>query len=76
MEETKVHAKTISKIFKVVSSAGMVACAIIKWAGVLPGASIGEICALWSCVYGVGAGTIDFNLMLEKFQSPKEEGRD
>jgi hypothetical protein len=35
--------------------------------GFLPGATIGEICMVWAFVYGLGAGTIDINLMCEKF---------
>ena len=42
-------------------------CAVLKWMGILPGASIGEICTVWSVVYGLGAGTIDLNLMFDKF---------
>lgn len=75
-EETKkqgVAAKTISKIFKFVATIGIVVCAVLKWAGVLPGASAGEICLVWSCVYGIGAGTIDLNIMFDKFTG-KESG--
>ena len=62
-----IAAKTISKVFKVVAPVGLVTCAVLKWVGVLPNASVGEICAVWGAVYGFGAGTIDINLMLEKF---------
>jgi hypothetical protein len=67
------EAKIISKIFKIVSAVGIAACAILKWVGVMPGATITEICAVWSVIYGLGAGTIDINLMLEKFSKNKEE---
>ena len=66
-EKKKLHAKTISKVFKFVSPFGLVVCAVLKWMGILPGASIGEICTVWSVVYGLGAGTIDLNLMFDKF---------
>lgn len=72
-EEKKLAAKTISKIFKFAAAAGIVACAMLKWAGILPGAAIGEICMMWACVYGIGAGTIDLNIMFDKFTG-KENG--
>ena len=65
--EKKLTAKTISKIFKFVSTIGIVACAVLKWLGVIPNATAGEICMIWACVYGLGAGTIDLNIMFDKF---------
>lgn len=65
------HAKTISKVFKFVSAGGIVACAVLKWLGVMPSATIGEICAIWAVVYGLGAGTIDLNIMFDKFVGAK-----
>lgn len=66
-EKKKFSAKVISKVFKIVAASGLVLCAVLKWMGILPGASIGEICTVWSVVYGLGAGTIDLNLMFDKF---------
>lgn len=60
-------AKTISKIFKFVSAAGIIVCAALKWRGALPTATIAEICTMWAVVYGIGAGTIDLNIMCDKF---------
>ena len=60
-------AKNISKVFKFLSALGIVACAVLKWLGVMPGAGIGEICMVWAVVYGLGAGTIDLNIMFDKF---------
>ena len=60
-------AKKISKIFKFVSALGIVVCAVLKWLGVMPSASVGEICMVWAVVYGLGAGTIDLNIMFDKF---------
>lgn len=66
-EEKKLTAKTISKIFKFVSTIGIVACAVLKWLNIMPNATVGEICMVWACVYGLGAGTIDLNIMFDKF---------
>ena len=51
-------------------------CAILKWAGILPNASMGEICMLWATVYGLGAGTIDLNIMFDKFVGGRNDSRD
>lgn len=65
--ESKLTAKTISKIFKFVATIGIVACAVLKWLNFMPNASISEICMIWSCVYALGAGTIDLNIIFDKF---------
>ena len=62
-----VEAKSLSKLFKIFTGVGLLTCAILKWYGLLPNATMGEICMLWSVVYGLGAGTIDFNLIVDKF---------
>lgn len=66
-EKKEITAKMISKVFKIVSAAGIVASAVLKWCGILPDATAGEICMIWAAVYGVGAGTIDLNIMFDKF---------
>ena len=63
------EAKNISKIFKFVTTLGVVVCAVLKWCGILPEATIGEIVAVWAAVYGLGAGTIDANLIIDKFRA-------
>lgn len=65
--ESALPAKTISKIFKFVAPAGIITCAVLKWLGVMPNATIGEVCAAWSVVYGLGAGTIDANIIIDKY---------
>ena len=66
-ESSVLRAKTISKIFKIVCGIGIITCSVLKWLGIMPGATIGEICLAWSCVYGLGAGTIDLNIIFDKF---------
>ena len=65
-------AKSMSKIFKVISVLGIIICHILKWCKLLDAPS-GEICMMWAVVYGLGAGTIDFNIMLDKFRKPNEK---
>lgn len=66
------EAKSISKLFKFICPIGMVTCAVLKWTGVMPEATIGEISLLWSVIYGQGAGTIDANLIIDKFRPVQE----
>lgn len=75
-EEKKLTAKTISKVFKFISAIGIVTCAVLKWVNVMPNATIGEICMMWACVYGLGAGTIDLNIMFDKFVGGRNDSRD
>ena len=74
MEETKEQTKdkltsanTMSKVFKVLAVLGIIVCHIFKWCGKLTADST-EICFMWAVVYGLGAGTIDLNIMLDKFR--------
>ena len=70
-EEKKVKAKTISKFFKFICTLGIIVSSDFKWLDLMPSASAGEICAIWATVYGIGAGTIDLNIMFDKFTRAK-----
>lgn len=65
--ESKITAKGISKIFKFVSGLGLIASLFVFWLGFLPQATTKDVCFGWFVVYALGAGTIDVNLILEKF---------
>ncbi len=73
--EKHLKAKTISKLFKFVAAFGVILCAVLKWIGIMPNATIGEICAAWAAVYGLGAGTIDANIIIDKFQAEQAAER-
>jgi len=66
-ENKLTSAKTMSKIFKVVAVLGIIVCHVFKWCGKLTAEST-EICFMWAVVYGLGAGTIDLNIILDKFR--------
>ena len=68
----ELHAKDISKVFKIVAPVFAVAMAILKWTDVFPNITISEIIYISCFIYAAGAGTIDLNLMLDKFTSRKE----
>ena len=63
-------AKVMSKIFKVVAVLGIIICHIFKWLGKL-NAESSEICFMFAWVYGLGAGTIDLNIIIDKFRGCK-----
>lgn len=66
-EKRNLSAKTLSKAMKIVAVLGIILCHALKWLGVL-NADSGEICQMWAVVYALGAGTIDMNIMLDKFR--------
>ena len=71
-ENNKLPAKTLSKIMKIVAVVGVVICHILKWLDVLHAES-SEICQMWACVYALGAGSIDLNIVLDKFRKQEAE---
>lgn len=70
-EERKLPAKTLSKAMKILAVLGIILCHVLKWLGAL-NADSGEICQMWAVVYALGAGTIDMNIMLDKFRRQEE----
>lgn len=74
-QETKVHAKAVSKWAKIAIGVVCLALSVLKWAGPLASASIGEICGVCAVVMGIVTGTIDLNIVLEKFLG-KESSRE
>lgn len=60
-------AKTISKMFKFIAPAFVVLCAVLKWLSVFADASMAEILEVGAFIYASGAGTIDLNLIFDKF---------
>ena len=70
-ENRLTSAKSLSKIFKTIAVLGIIACHVLKWCGKLNAEST-EICFMWAVVYGVGAGTIDLNIIIDKFRKAEE----
>lgn len=64
-------AKSISKAAKLLCAFGVIATFAIKWAGILPNAGTGEIVAAWSASYALAAGTVDANIIIDKFAGGK-----
>lgn len=68
----KVHAKDVSKWAKIVIGIVLLALCVLKWTGVLSHATVWEICGACAVVYGIVAGTIDLNIVLDKFMGGGE----
>ena len=60
-------AKTISKAFKFIAPSFVVLCAVLNWGGVFAGAEMDEIMKVGFFIYASGAGTIDLNIIFDKF---------
>lgn len=58
----KMKMKTISFIVKTVMVIAGLGLCILKWTGKLPNATVEEIWLSIGFAYGVGLGTIDFNI--------------
>ena len=57
------------KIILIVLGFGM---CVLKWAGVLPNANVQEIWYSVGFAYGVGLGTVDFNIIRDNWVEKKE----
>ena len=74
--DKKVHAKDVSKWSKIAAGVVCLVLAVLKWAGPLASASIGEICGVCAVVMGIVTGTIDLNIILEKFLGKPDASRE
>ena len=59
-------AKIISRLSKVILSGALAVTFYYKWKGLLPGADTSGIIICYLTAYGIVAGTIDMNIMLDK----------
>lgn len=66
-KEGTLTAKTISKVFKFIAPSFVVLFAVLKWCGVFAGAEMDEIIKVGFFIYASGAGTIDLNIIFDKF---------
>jgi len=71
-EGKRITAKGTSKFFKFFCGGGLVITLYLYWLGILPHANLWEIGIGWSLVYGLGAGSIDFNILIDKFLGAKK----
>ena len=71
-EETKVKARTVSLIVKIIDVIFIIVCAVLKWKGVFENATIPEICMIGG-VIGAVFGDISINTAIDKFTKRNEE---
>ncbi len=65
--------KSISLIVKILLIIAGFALCVLKWFGKLPEANINEIWYSIAFAYGVGLGTIDFNIIRDNWIEKREE---
>ena len=64
--------KNLSLIVKIILIVAGFALCILHWCGILPNAEINEIWRSIAFAYGVGLGTIDFNICRDNWVEGKE----
>ena len=65
--------KSVSLLVKILLICGGFALCILKWCGKLPDAEIREIWMSVTFAYGVGLGTIDFNICRDNWVEKEPE---
>lgn len=64
--------KNVSLLVKIILIVVGFTLCVLKWTGVLPDADVGEIWKSIAFAYGVGLGTIDFNICRDNWVESKE----
>lgn len=64
--------KSVSLLVKIILIVAGFALCVLKWCGKLPDADVGEIWKSIAFAYGVGLGTIDFNICRDNWVESKE----
>ena len=65
--------KSASMLVKIILIIAGFALCVLHWCGILPDAEIKEIWMSIGFAYGVGLGTIDFNICRDNWVESKEE---
>lgn len=68
----EVKAKNVSLVVKIIAVIFIIAGSVLKWIGVLPNATIGEICMVGG-VIGAIFGDISINTAIDKFTKKESE---
>lgn len=69
-------AKKVSLIVKLCIVAILIAAAVLKWTGIFTACEISEITVIAFAAYGIAAGTIDANIIVDKFTGGKKNEAD
>lgn len=68
----ELKAKSASLIVKIFAVVFIVVCAVLKWLGIFPDATITEICIVGGTL-GAIFGDVSINTAIDKFTKKKEE---
>lgn len=65
--------KEYSKYLKLIIVGLATVASVLKWIGLLPGASISEIWTVAGAVYGISLGTMDFNISRDNWNETQRD---
>ena len=65
-------AKDISKFYKFFSSFLVLLLSVLYWLGIFTQGTVQEFCTVGLFIYGVGAGTIDANIIIDTLKRKQE----
>lgn len=68
----ELKAKTVSLIVKIVSVVFIVVCAVLKWLGIFPNATVSDICIIGGTITAI-FGDVSINTALDKFRKKEDE---
>lgn len=68
----ELKAKTVSLIVKIVAVVFIVVCAVLKWLGVFPNATVSDICIIGGTITAI-FGDVSINTALDKFRKKEDE---
>lgn len=68
----ELKAKTVSLVVKIVAVIFIVVCAVLKWLGVFPNATVSDICIIGGTITAI-FGDISVNTALDKFRNKDGE---
>lgn len=58
--------KVQSWIFRIIAVVGITTCGVLHFLNIMPNTSIKDIIILFISIYGIGAGAIDLNILVDK----------
>lgn len=68
----ELKAKTVSLVVKIVAVIFIVVCAVLKWLGVFPNATVSDICIIGGTITAI-FGDVSINTALDKFRNKDGE---
>lgn len=67
----ELKAKSVSLVVKIVAVVFIVVCAVLKWLGIFPNATVSDICIIGGTITAI-FGDISVNTALDKFRKKED----